>query len=360
MSSRALGLKRMAPSPSVRAPACRVDPGQYTNQPDDHRPTPRGARRGEALDGERDLPRGAGRQDRAGRSQRRGQDHAHQDPRRRRPPRLRVRARHGLGRLPPAGPAHRRPRGAGARADPVGARPRRRRPPPAGGRGRDGQRRPGDAGARDAPLRAGRRRRCTPAAGTPPSRRPPRSPTASASTTGSSASRCGPCPVASAAGSSWPGSCSPAPRRCCSTSRPTTSTPTRSCWLREFLKAHKGGLVVISHDTGLLETTVNRVLHLDANAGRDRRLQHGVVGVPRPARDRRATPQARAAQRRAQGRRADGPGQQDAGQGDQGPGRAVDDEARRAADGRPRGRAPGRPGGAGSSSRRRRRAARRR
>ncbi|HET9420912.1 MAG TPA: ABC-F family ATP-binding cassette domain-containing protein [Nocardioides sp.] len=36
-------------------------------------------------------------------------------------------------------------------------------------------------------------------------------------------------------------------------------------WLREFLKAHQGGLVVISHDTALLETTVNRVLHLDAN-----------------------------------------------------------------------------------------------
>ena len=36
-------------------------------------------------------------------------------------------------------------------------------------------------------------------------------------------------------------------------------------WLREFLKAHKGGLVVISHDTGLLEATVNKVLHLDAN-----------------------------------------------------------------------------------------------
>ena len=35
--------------------------------------------------------------------------------------------------------------------------------------------------------------------------------------------------VASAAASSWRGSCSPAPRRCCSTSRPTTSTPTRSC-----------------------------------------------------------------------------------------------------------------------------------
>jgi ATPase subunit of ABC transporter with duplicated ATPase domains len=35
-------------------------------------------------------------------------------------------------------------------------------------------------------------------------------------------------------------------------------------WLRDFLKAHKGGLVVISHDNSLLESTVNRVLHLDA------------------------------------------------------------------------------------------------
>jgi ATPase subunit of ABC transporter with duplicated ATPase domains len=36
-------------------------------------------------------------------------------------------------------------------------------------------------------------------------------------------------------------------------------------WLREFLVAHQGGLVVISHDTVLLEKCVNRVLHLDAN-----------------------------------------------------------------------------------------------
>jgi ATPase subunit of ABC transporter with duplicated ATPase domains len=36
-------------------------------------------------------------------------------------------------------------------------------------------------------------------------------------------------------------------------------------WLRDFLKAHPGGLVVISHDTALLEETVTRVLHLDAN-----------------------------------------------------------------------------------------------
>ena len=36
-------------------------------------------------------------------------------------------------------------------------------------------------------------------------------------------------------------------------------------WLREFLRSHKGGLVVISHDVGLLEATVNRIFHLDAN-----------------------------------------------------------------------------------------------
>jgi ATPase subunit of ABC transporter with duplicated ATPase domains len=38
-------------------------------------------------------------------------------------------------------------------------------------------------------------------------------------------------------------------------------------WLREFLRAHKGGLIVISHDNALLEQTVNKVLHLDANRG---------------------------------------------------------------------------------------------
>ncbi|APF40173.1 ABC-F family ATP-binding cassette domain-containing protein [Neomicrococcus aestuarii] len=38
-------------------------------------------------------------------------------------------------------------------------------------------------------------------------------------------------------------------------------------WLREFLKNHQGGLIVISHDTDLLEATVNKVLHLDANRG---------------------------------------------------------------------------------------------
>ncbi|MEU3958665.1 ABC-F family ATP-binding cassette domain-containing protein [Streptomyces buecherae] len=33
-------------------------------------------------------------------------------------------------------------------------------------------------------------------------------------------------------------------------------------WLRSFLAAHQGGLVLISHDTGLIADTVNRVFHL--------------------------------------------------------------------------------------------------
>ncbi|WP_299055266.1 ABC-F family ATP-binding cassette domain-containing protein [uncultured Nocardioides sp.] len=39
-------------------------------------------------------------------------------------------------------------------------------------------------------------------------------------------------------------------------------------WLREFLKSYSGGFIVISHDNALLEDTVNRVLHLDANRER--------------------------------------------------------------------------------------------
>ena len=38
-------------------------------------------------------------------------------------------------------------------------------------------------------------------------------------------------------------------------------------WLREYLKAYSGGLVIISHDVAMLDTVVNRVFHLDANRG---------------------------------------------------------------------------------------------
>ena len=36
-------------------------------------------------------------------------------------------------------------------------------------------------------------------------------------------------------------------------------------WLRDHLKAFRGGLVVISHDTALLDAVVNKVFHLDAD-----------------------------------------------------------------------------------------------
>jgi ATPase subunit of ABC transporter with duplicated ATPase domains len=36
-------------------------------------------------------------------------------------------------------------------------------------------------------------------------------------------------------------------------------------WLKSFLGAHKGGLIVISHDVELLDAVVNKVWHLDAN-----------------------------------------------------------------------------------------------
>jgi ATPase subunit of ABC transporter with duplicated ATPase domains len=36
-------------------------------------------------------------------------------------------------------------------------------------------------------------------------------------------------------------------------------------WLRDRLRAFRGGLVVISHDTALLESVVNKVFHLDAD-----------------------------------------------------------------------------------------------
>ena len=36
-------------------------------------------------------------------------------------------------------------------------------------------------------------------------------------------------------------------------------------WLRDYLRSYDGGLIVISHDVGLLDHVVNKVFHLDAN-----------------------------------------------------------------------------------------------
>jgi len=38
-------------------------------------------------------------------------------------------------------------------------------------------------------------------------------------------------------------------------------------WLRQFLSAYSGGLIVISHDVDLVRAVVNKVFHLDANRG---------------------------------------------------------------------------------------------
>ncbi|MEU2062732.1 ABC-F family ATP-binding cassette domain-containing protein [Streptomyces sp. NPDC013455] len=72
-------------------------------------------------------------------------------------------------------------------------------------------------------------------------------------------------------------------------------------WLRAFLQAHQGGLVVISHDTGLLADVVNRVFHLDATRATidihntDWRTYLG----RRDAEDRRRTRERASAERKA-------------------------------------------------------------
>ncbi len=51
-------------------------------------------------------------------------------------------------------------------------------------------------------------------------------------------------------------------------------------WLRDFLRQHTGGLVLISHDVGLLDAVVNKVWYLDANRARRRRLQRRLEDLP--------------------------------------------------------------------------------
>ena len=74
-------------------------------------------------------------------------------------------------------------------------------------------------------------------------------------------------------------------------------------WLRDYLKAYKGGLIIISHDVELLDDVVNRVFHLDANRAEIDIYNVGLEDLPAAARDRRAPAQAGAAQRREEGRR---------------------------------------------------------
>ena len=170
------------------------------------------------------------------------------------------------------------------RPDPVRARARRRRAPAARGRGRDGLATTRRCATAACAATSGPTPSCTPAAGTPPRPRP-RQIAASLEHRGpgARASRCARCPAASAGASSWPGSCSPAPRRCCSTSRPTTSTPTRSSGCGSSSRRHKGGLIVISHDVGAARGERQQGAPPRRQPGRDRRLQHGLDGRTSPS-----------------------------------------------------------------------------
>ena len=231
----------------------------------------------------------AGRPGRPGRPQRRRQDHADQGARRRGPAGRRLGDPHRRGRLPAAGPAHRRPArhwpatgscppAASTASSRRCARPRARWPAPT---------------TRRATRRCAATRRLegefTARAGMPPSPRP--RPIASAlaleeRVLGPAARA--PSPVVSAAGSSWPGSCSPAPQTLL-LDEPTNHLDADSIvWLRDYLKGYQGGLVVISHDVDLLDAVVNQVFHLDANRGRARPLQRRLEALPPAARDRRA------------------------------------------------------------------------
>ena len=116
-------------------------------------------------------------------------------------------------------------------------------------------------------------------------------------------------------------------------------------WLRDYLKAYKGGLVIISHDVEMLDTVVNRVFHLDAN-----RAEMDIYNVGwKPTCIQRETDERRRKRERHNAEKKagalTGPGRQDAGQGHQGGRRPEHGQAGRAAAGRHRGRAGHRQGG---------------
>ena len=177
--------------------------------------------------GRRVVPGGRGGPDRPGGPERSREDHAGQGAGRGGPAGRGLGPPFGHGRVPAAGSRAPgtwtrwpstgccRPAGSTSSA-PTCARPRPRWPTPTPAP------RPRPS-ASTAGWRSGSR--CS--AGTRRNRRPPRSPPAWACPTGCCTSRCTPCPAASGAGWSWPGSCSPIPGPCCWTSRPTTWTPTR-------------------------------------------------------------------------------------------------------------------------------------
>ncbi len=89
-------------------------------------------------------------------------------------------------------------------------------------------------------------------------------------------------------------------------------------WLREFLKAFDGGLVVISHDVELVQDTVNKVFYLDANR---QRIDQYNMGWKNYLRQREADEERRKKERanaREEGDRAPAPGREIRREGDEG------------------------------------------
>ncbi len=116
-------------------------------------------------------------------------------------------------------------------------------------------------------------------------------------------------------------------------------------WLRAFLAAHQGGLVLISHDAGLIADTVNRVFHLNPDSGGLSVRKTGWRTLPHAAGGRGAAARPGAGERRAQGGHAARAGGQDAGPGGDGGGRQEHGPPRRPDARRPRTGPPAREGG---------------
>ena len=259
-------------------------------------------------------------------AQRRRQDHAHAHPRRGDDPRGRTVTRSG-----PSATCPRTRDGdldQSARDRILGARPARRGATLRRASG-DGRRRRDAATTRCAATPAPRPSSWRWAA-TPPSPGGRGRRRASASPSGSSTSRSAPCPAASVGASSWPGSCSAGPTPCCSTSRPTTSTPTRSCGCASSSRRTRAGSSS-SATTSAAQDTVVTGSSTSTPTGRDRRLQRW---AGRPTCKQRETDERRRTRERANAeKQAASPadaGRQDARQGHQGQGGAVDGQARRA------------------------------